>query len=286
MTSTVFEVGGAFRAEVIVSAENSRIQVLDYHFSDPVAFVEELGTRARHLELSKVWIKARDEDALALRQAGMIEEGIILGFYSGSDAHVLALFAQASRIQRPHLEQQEEILRAIHSQPPDESLAPLPQGYGLGIASEADLQELAGLYGLVFDSYPYPIDDVQYLRQTLKNNVVYAIVRDERGQLVAAASAETKPQLLNSEMTDFATRPDQRRKGLAQQLLHALESEIERRGIVNLYTIARSRSRGMNQTFYNAGYELTGTLVNNCHISGAFEDMHVWCKKLRGGGPA
>jgi putative beta-lysine N-acetyltransferase len=79
-------------------------------------------------------------------------------------------------------------------------------------------------------------------------------------------------------MTDFATRADQRGLGLAQHLLAALESDMERRGILNLYTIARARSAGMNRVFYNRGYDWTGTLVNNCHIAGRFEDMHVWCR--------
>ena len=78
----------------------------------------------------------------------------------------------------------------------------------------------------------------------------------------------------------FATRPDQRCLGLAQHLLAALEEDMDARTIPNLYTIARARSAGMNRVFYNRGYELTGTLVNNCHISGQFEDMHVWCKSL------
>ena len=97
---------------------------------------------------------------------------------------------------------------------------------------------------------------------------------------MAAASAETAAALGNAEMTDFATLPSQRRLGLAQHLLAALESDMDERGIRNLYTIARARSFGMNRVFFNRGYELTGTLVNNCHIAGRFEDMHVWCRTL------
>jgi hypothetical protein len=36
----------------------------------------------------------------------------------------------------------------------------------------------------------------------------------------------------------------------------------------------------MNRVFFNNDYGWTGTLVNNCHISGGFEDMHVWCKSI------
>ena len=66
--------------------------------------------------------------------------------------------------------------------------------------------------------------------------------------------------------------------GLAQHLLSALEQDTAERRIFNLYTIARARSAGMNRVFFNGGYAWSGTLVNNCHIAGQFEDMHVWCK--------
>ena len=75
--------------------------------------------------------------------------------------------------------------------------------------------------------------------------------------------------------TDFATLPSQRGPGLAQHILAALEDDMAEREILNLYTIARARSAGMNRVFHNRDYEWTGTLVNNCHIAGQFEDMHV-----------
>jgi putative beta-lysine N-acetyltransferase len=147
-----------------------------------------------------------------------------------------------------------------------------------------DADDLAALYGRVFASYPFPITSPDYLCKTMQSHVVYRIIRDGSGQLVAAASAETSPSKRNAEMTDFATLPSQRGLGLAQHLLAALEDDMSESAIANLYTIARARSAGMNRVFYNRGYEWTGTLVNNCHISGQFEDMHVWCKDLAAGG--
>ena len=119
--------------------------------------------------------------------------------------------------------------------------------------------------------------DPAYVEETMQSHVVYRLVRDSSGSLVAAASAETSLEHRNAEMTDFATLPSQRGLGLAQHLLAALEHDMADRGIRSLYTIARARSAGMNRVFYNRGYELTGTLVNNCHIAGQLEDMHVWC---------
>ena len=110
--------------------------------------------------------------------------------------------------------------------------------------------------------------------------MVYRIVRNPSESIVAAASAELDLEHRNAEMTDFATLPETRGMGLAQHLLSALEQDTAERGISNLFTIARARSAGMNRVFYNGGYARSGTLVNNCHIAGQFEDMHVWCKTL------
>ena len=73
---------------------------------------------------------------------------------------------------------------------------------------------------------------------------------------------------------------------MAEEIYPYIEDDMEDLGIPNLYTIARARSAGMNRVFHNRGYGRTGTLVNNCHIAGRFEDMHVWCKRLPGGGDA
>jgi hypothetical protein len=34
----------------------------------------------------------------------------------------------------------------------------------------------------------------------------------------------------------------------------------------------------MNKVFAGAGYGFSGVLINNCNISGDFEDMNVWFK--------
>jgi len=79
-------------------------------------------------------------------------------------------------------------------------------------------------------------------------------------------------------MTDFATLPSERGKGLASILLNNLEEEARKRGTEYFYTIARSRSFGMNKVFKRAGYEYTGKLINNCNMCGEIENMYIWCK--------
>ncbi len=269
--------GADFTAEMVVSDFNQRIQVLGYEARDPGAMVEELAAEARRRDHGKLFLKAPDFDREALEDAGMVQEATVNGYFCGQPAEIMALYLEEDRLERPYESEQREVLESITARPADASIPDLPPGYRMAIAGPDDADELAALYATVFASYPFPIMDPAYLISTMESHVVYRIVRDAEGALVAAASAETCRKYNNAEMTDFATLPSQRGLGLAQHLLAALEDDMLEAAIPNLYTIARARSAGMNRVFYNRGYEMTGTLVNNCHIAGQFEDMHVWC---------
>jgi putative beta-lysine N-acetyltransferase len=272
--------GDGFNAKVALSPLNERIQVLEYEARDTETMVESLGKGARKAGFGKVFLKAPIHERSGFEAAGMCAEATISGYFAGQPAVVMSLFLDAERLDQPAADEQQAILHAIRSRPADPSVSGLPRDYRMAVATPDDADELAALYGEVFASYPFPITDPDYLVATMESHVVYRIVRDAENAVVAAASAETDPEHSNAEMTDFATLPDQRGLGLAQHILDALEGDMAERGIPNLYTIARARSAGMNRVFYNRGYAFTGTLVNNCHIAGRFEDMHVWCRSL------
>lgn len=272
--------GEGFQARVFFSPLNQRIQVLEYVAPDASALVEELEEKATGVGFGKVFLKAPQCDQSRFEKAGMRAEATITGYFAGQTAVVMSSFLSEDRELQPHLEEEDSILVAVRVRPPKASVPDLPPDYRMQLAEHDDADELARLYREVFASYPFPIHSTDYIRSTIDSNVVYRIIRDHENQVVAAASAETNPTFRNAEMTDFATLPSQRGFGLAQHILAALEDDMERMGIPNLYTIARARSAGMNRVFYNFGYRWTGTLVNNCHISGQFEDMHVWCKQL------
>jgi putative beta-lysine N-acetyltransferase len=272
--------GDGFNAKVYFSPLNQRLQVLEYEARETRTMVESLGSGAREAGFGKVFLKAPMHQRAAFEDAGMEAEATITGYFAGQPAVVMSLFLDPERRERPFVEQQDEVLDAIRSRPADPSVPELPSGYRMLLAGPADADELAGLYRSVFASYPFPITEPEYLVSTMHSHVLYRIVRDGDGTMVAAASAETDPAHRNAEMTDFATLPSQRGLGLAQHILASLENDMAERGIPNLYTVARARSAGMSRVFYNRGYAWTGTLVNNCHIAGRFEDMHVWCRTL------
>lgn len=274
--------GDGFAAEVLVSDMNARLQVTAYRARRPAAMAEALESRAREAGFDKVFVKARQSDRDGFERGGMLTEAVIEGYYDGRPAVVMSSFLSERRHRSAAAREQQAILADIQERPADSSLAPLPEGYEVRRAKPADASDLARLYDTVFRSYPFPIDQPEYVEAMMRTHVRYRLVVEPGGEIVAAASAETDAAHGNAEMTDFATLPSERGLGLAQHLLAALEEDMADAGIANLYTVARARSAGMNRVFYNRGYHRTGTLVNNCHIAGRFEDMHVWCKALAG----
>lgn len=159
---------------------------------------------------------------------------------------------------------------------------PLAAGLGSRLATPDDVCAMADLYRQVFATYPFPIHDPDYLRETMASHVIYQGVWNGTG-LVALASAETDLHGQNAEMTDFATLPELQGQGLASYLLVQLEEEARRCGVRTAYTIARAYSFGMNITFARQGYRFSGTLTHNTQIFGELESMNVWHKLLDGG---
>ncbi len=156
---------------------------------------------------------------------------------------------------------------------------PLPDPYQSRGAGPDDIQAMASVYSKVFATYPFPIHEPDYLLQTMQDNVAYFGIWYD-GRLVALSSAEMDPAGSNAEMTDFATLPDFRGKGLATHLLAGMEKHLMENGITTAYTIARAYSYGMNITFARQGYNFSGTLTNNTNIFGGMESMNVWHKAV------
>lgn len=159
------------------------------------------------------------------------------------------------------------------------ALSKISLRYQIRKLNESQAEALSHLYEKVYDSYPFPITEAGYLRQTMRSHIDYFGVFINR-TLVAASSSEKDINASNAEMTDFATLPRYRGKGLATALLVRMENEMKNQNIQTLYTIARALSAGMNITFARCGYHYSGTLINNTQIFGHIESMNVWYKHI------
>lgn len=262
-------------------ANSDRIYLMKLDPSDASTIVEQLEHLAEAHDYGKLFCKVPTPAMEAFVQAGYHREAMIPNFFEGqTDVAFISRFrktarSQVSKEQRIAIEQALKMAR----QKPEASITRLESNYRLRRLEQKDTSQLATLYRTVFPSYPFPIFDEAYLRETMVTHIRYFGAFDE-GRLVAASSAETDPQSRNAEMTDFATDPDHRKKGLAVALLRAMESEMKAMGFMTLYTIARAISVGMNVTFARCGYQFGGTLINNTQISGSIESMNVWHKNL------
>ncbi|MDD2599189.1 MAG: putative beta-lysine N-acetyltransferase [Kiritimatiellae bacterium] len=235
---------------------------------------------AKERGYSKIFAKIPDCYAKMFFDAGFQLEARIPAFYSGAaDALFLGFYLTEERAVEANPLQLEEFLKLALQKKTEQQSQQLEQGLVLRSCGPSDATALAQLYQQVFQSYPFPIHDPNYILETMQSHVDYFGI-ESHGQLIAASSAEMDLQASSVEMTDFATLPERRGHGFAQLLLAEMEGAMRLKGVVTAYTIARALSPGMNITFSKAGYYFGGRLKNNTNISGHIESMNVWHKAL------
>ena len=268
------------RAVVQHGPANDRVYLMKLGGDDPAQTARGLEQLAREEGYSKIIAKVPEDAKGAFSAAAYRAEACVPGFYQGeADVHFMAKYLAEERRRPAAPEQLAEVLEVARERQPDTAPPRLDDRYRWRITEAADAEAMAQLYRQVFATYPFPIHDPAYLRQTMEENVVYFGIWDG-AELVALASAEMDLAGGNVEMTDFATRPDQRGGGFATFLLARMEEEMRRRRLPTAYTIARAVSFGMNITFARCGYRFGGTLTNNTNISGSLESMNIWYKPL------
>lgn len=259
--------------------DSDRVYLMKLAPADAPTIVERIERLAEIHDYGKLFCKVPAPWCDPFLQAGYHEEARVERFFDGRiDVAFLSRFRKPERAEMSD-KQKAAVEGALELALARQGDATKRSPTATRRLLEADTPELANLYREVFPSYPFPIFDASYLRRTMATHIRYYGAFDGE-RLVAAASAETDPEGRNAEMTDFATAPDHRKKGLAVALLQAMEIDMKSAGFATLYTIARAVSPGMNITFAHCGYRFSGTLVNNTQISGSIESMNVWHKNL------
>jgi putative beta-lysine N-acetyltransferase len=158
----------------------------------------------------------------------------------------------------------------------------LPDGYRYRRVEAGDARTVADLLRRTFPDYPSPLDDAHVHLLIAEGSSRFGLILAPDGSPAATASAEIDPVHRSAEMTDCATEPAHRGRGLMAVLLRRIEEEVLRAtGIRDLYTLARADEVGMNCVFAKLGYEFTGRLVNNCRMPNGWESMNVWCRTAR-----
>lgn len=273
--------GDDFSATLFLDHYNQRIKVSEYDGN-----IESLVLKLRFIAeangFDKIICMASRADWQHFLRHGYVLEAVLKYCLCGEDAYVVSKFRSQERLTSHNL--MEEILliedimaRTPSPEPPAEIV--VPPGFRFRMAKREDIPSLIELYQSIFESYPSPLMHVDYLEAVFHKETLFAVAT-EGDRVVAAASAELSPSHKSAELTDCATHPQARGKGLMSGLLSLLEAALVERKYICAYTMARARSFGMNNCFHQLGYEFLGRLVNNCDIYGAYEDMNIWVRHL------
>lgn len=260
--------------------QNNRIYLMKLSKNDFPQILNQLNNIAREKNYTKIFAKIPEWARNKFIHEGYQERASIPKFYGEeADVYFVSKFLDSDRanLEQTEKNQINNIIHLAKSKQDQPVTIPHDHGYKLRILGKKDAEQLIGLYDVVFESYPFPIHNSDYIIKTMDENIVYfGAFEDEK--LIAASSAEMDVKSGNVEMTDFATLPEHRGKSLALLLLKEMEAEMVKRKIRTFYTIARAISPGMNITFSKMGYKFAGTLINNTDISGSIESMNVWYK--------
>lgn len=258
---------------------NNRIYLMKLAAGDYPRIVKELDELAAKNEYTKVFCKIPADYGGAFLDAGYRVEAEVPGLFNGKQAGLfLAKYLDTGRLVPPIelLQGMRDLIAKVAFETDRISLHPDLRFKKPGTE---DSDSMARLYRSIFTSYPFPIDQPEYISRTMQADVAYFGIWEGEAP-VALSSAEMDLKGGNVEMTDFAVLPEFRGRQLSLFLLRRMEAEMRERGLQTAYTIARLNAPGMNITFHKNAYRFSGTLINNTNICGALESMNVWYKPL------
>lgn len=265
-------------AKIRVDKFNQRIKIKSINGS-----IEELMSKLapfiKYYKFGKIIYISKKDKLEEFKKQGFIMEAKIDKFFNGDPGYFLSKFITIDRKTSIRIPEEEEVLIKAREYIDEEFEHSVEDQYVIRSATKEDAEELAKLYDSIFETYPSPMNDSEYIKAAMDNNMLFKVAV-YGGEIVSAASADMDIDNFNAEMTDCATKKDHRGSGLMGRLLYELEEELRTRNFKVLYSTARSISTGMNIVFAKHNYEYAGRLINHCHICGQFEDMNIWMKTL------
>lgn len=266
---------------------NSRIYLMSFSKKDFPSIIDKLDIMASENGYSKIFAKIPSFAKEKFIENGYKVEASIPRCRNGQKRiYFMGKYFDKSRMIDDKIEDIHKILDTAKTKENAENdiRLDLPNGFKYEICNESHIYQMADIYRKVFVTYPFPINNPEYIRKTMDENFIYfSIMKND--EIVALSSSEMDINLQNVEMTDFATLPEYQSKGFAQYLLYKMEEEMKRKNMQIAYTISRAMSYGVNILFAKMGYRYGGTLTNNTNISvtkdtNNFESMNVWHRTL------
>lgn len=261
----------SFQLKATMDNTNKRLWVTHCEYQNLVKMQRYLLLYAKKLSFEKVILPVKD---VKIENYGYFTlEGRVRGYFNGEDGVFLAGYANPRRSMSLYLKDLNSLLVDVMKKVYHKTIS--PPGYEIRKAVKDDAKEMAGVFRSVFKTYPSPVFRQQYLVNRMNAGDSFWLALNN-GRIAAISSVEVDYNSSRVEMTDFATLPEYRGLGLASVLLGKMGEQCRSLGVNCLFSLARASSFGMNSVFCRHGYHFGGTLINNCHICGKFENMNVW----------
>lgn len=264
--------------KIYVDYTNKRVKIIDLN-NISVKNIKRIIRFSSKEHLGKIICNCDSAYFKIFVEAGFGSEGKIDGYFKGKDAFCMSYFISSDRTVCSNFSKKELLVKQCLNVRDTFIHRSENSKYCIRNANENDIKEMVKLFSTVFSTYPSPIYDEEFLKETMNEKVLYKVaVYDEK--IIGIASADMDKKNLNAEITDCATYPDYRGKGIVSNIIYSLELDLIKKGFITLYSLSRAIVPGINIVLSKHNYKYTGRLVNNCNICSTFEDMNIWIKNI------
>ncbi|QGH32620.1 putative beta-lysine N-acetyltransferase [Gracilibacillus salitolerans] len=243
------------------------------------AFMDRLQRLAKETNCDKLIFYVLPNKQEMMKSYDADYEGMIQGFFNGETALIYAIFLNSDRKQSEDSEAEKQVMQNIKERMKEGLTFDLSEGYSMRWAEKKDASQMALLYKTVFKSYPTPMNDPEFIKEIMQNQVYFSIIEKE-GSVVSACSADVLPEYQSAELSDCATYPNHRGKQLLSYQVSRLIPRVKQMGINVLFSYSRSVSVGMNLVNVKHGFQYGGKMIRNSNIAGSMENMNIWYKIL------
>ncbi len=266
--------------KALVDYTSERLKIIDYPCITEEILMSVVNF-AKEKKLGKIISNCHIRLLKPFRNMGFKVEGIINGYFNGEDAYCVSLFIDKNR-EISNLYEEEDALLYKCVIKNKKSFTEGIDSYMIRNAEPSDIPQMIDIFSSIFETYPSPVFNDNYLRKVMNGQVLFKVAVED-GKIISIASADMDKLNKNAEITDCATYPEHRGRGILSNLIHSLEQDLQQEGFLTLYSLSRAINPGINSALSKLGYRYCGRLINNCHICGGFEDMNIWVKELKKG---
>ncbi|MBW2177231.1 MAG: hypothetical protein JRH03_09845 [Deltaproteobacteria bacterium] len=228
------------------------------HKQDSHRIMPEMESLAHANNYEKILAKIPSGHEAYYKDHGYIREAVIPEYFNnGEHAVFMAKYFSSSRKQVNNQEQIREVLSLALRRKHARGTGNCESSFSTQICRLGDINEMIRVFRAVFETYPFPIFDADFLSEAMQKREARYYCARKGTRIVAIAASEIDWANQSVEMTDFEE------------------------GMRTAFSIARAISPAMSLVFAANGYSFGGTLDNNTNIAGHIQSMNIWHKRLQ-----